>query len=498
MKELLNKEILSQLPESLLLLDEEGKILFFNEGASKFSNLVQLREGASLADIVSADRKEIVRNIISQVRQKRTRQVSEAEYKDPDGRSYFFEVSYSPVETGEPGKINICVLAHDITYHKTFEKKSIQLLDEFSSLIENANALIFSVDSRAYVTEWNKECIRVTQYDKNDVLAQKATSVIDDKSHADFENVLKTVIGGDAISNQELLIRTKNREHLTILVNATPRKSSKKNVVGVLFVGQDITELTQYRSSLEEKVKDRTESLKRALEKEKELVELRNRFVSVASHELKMPLSTIDSSIRYLENSPSLNHDDLERVQNIATQVSHMKSLLEDVLTVKKADERKLQANFKTLDLIAFLNTISEEVRAGLGNTHLVNKNFSTPSLLIESDEKLLRNIFLNLLSNAIKFSPREKSIDLVVTHSSRQIVIEVTDKGIGIDPTDINRVFEPFNRGSNASDIKGTGLGLSIVKRAVEAINGKLEVHSELNKGTRMTITINQPNLIL
>jgi PAS domain S-box-containing protein len=488
-----NEEILNQLPESMLLLDEEGRVIFFNEGARKFSNLVPIRKGASIVDIVSKDRQEIVRNIIKQVRSKKVSQVSEAEYIDQSGRSYFFEITYSPVQTEESGKMQICVIVHDITHHKTFEKKSIELLNEFTSLIENANALIFSVDSREYITEWNKECIRVTKYEKNEVLAQKAITVIDETSHPDFASVFNSVINGTAISNQELLIKTKAENPITILVNATPKISISKNVVGVMFVGQDITELSQYRSSLEEKVKDRTESLKLALEKERELVDLKNRFVSVASHELKMPLSTIDSSVNFLKASLALNSEDLQRVTNIEKQVTHMKSLLEDVLTVKKADEKKLQADYKTLNITDFLNNLIEEVAAGFKHSHSVERKFDSSSILIESDEKLLRNIFLNLLGNAMKFSPGEKSIRLNVEQREGKVIIAVIDNGIGIAAQDMTKIFEPFNRGSNASDIRGTGLGMSIVKRAVEAIEGSLTVESELNKGTTVTVTINQ-----
>jgi PAS domain S-box-containing protein len=489
----ISENILNQLPESMLLLDEDGKVIFFNEGAKKYAGLVPMRKGVSIVDIVSKDRQDIVRTIIKQVRSKKVSQVSEAEYVDQSGRSYFFEITYSPVQTEEKDKIQICVIVHDITHHKTFEKKSVQLLNEFASLIENANALIFSVDSREYITEWNKECIRVTQYEKNDVLAQKAISVIDQTSHQDFASVIKTVIDGAAVSNQELLIKTKDKNRITVLVNATPKISSTKNVVGVLFVGQDITELSQYRSSLEEKVRDRTESLKRALEKEKELVDLKNRFVSVASHELKMPLSTIDSSLTFLRSSLALKSEDLQRVNNIETQVSHMKSLLEDVLTVKKADEKKLQASYKPLDVIAFLNNLIEEVTSSFRNSHQVERRFSTDSIIIESDEKLLRNIFLNLLSNAIKFSPGQKSVNLFVEQNGDQVVIEIADQGIGIASNELSKVFQPFNRGSNASDIRGTGLGMSIVKRAVDAVGGTLSVQSELNKGTTMTVTLHQ-----
>jgi PAS domain S-box-containing protein len=493
--DIINDQILDELPESLILLDDEGKVLYYNKGAASLEQLTQkpFKKGVDFTELVSLERKETVTNILKTVRSNRILQVSEAEYKDASGRSYFFEVTYKPIQIGGTNQINICVISHDITHHKTFEKKSIQLLEEITRLIEDANALIFSVDSREYITEWNKECIRLTHYEKNEVLAQKIGLVIDEQSQQDFAAVFKNVISGASVSNQEFLIRTKDQNRVTVLVNATPKFTSSKNVVGALFVGQDITELSQYRFSLEEKVKDRTEELKQALAKEKELVELKNKFVSVASHEFKIPLSAIDSSVSFLKGSSSLPPEERLRLNNIETQVGHMKSLLEDVLTIKKSDDNKLKATYKKINLIDFLNKLSDEVVEGSRNTHEIHKQFSSPEIMIDSDEKLLRNIFLNIMSNAIKFSPQRNSINLSVDLIGSKIQIKVADQGIGIDEQDLKRVFEPFNRGSNASEIKGTGLGLSIVKRAVETLSGTLDVNSALNKGTTVTVLFNQ-----
>ena len=493
MKELFDDNFLNQLSECMIIVDPDGKILYFNDGAVRLQHLGRrpLQKGIPITDVVSAERKEIVRYILKQVRTKKTAHTSEAEYKDATGRSFFFEVTYNPIlsEANEPE--GICIIPHEITHHKTFERRSIQLISELSSLIENANALIFSVDSREYVTEWNKECIRITHFEKNEVLALKVNELIDEDSRANFDNLIKTVLKGEALSNQELLIKKKDNGNITVLVNATPKVTATQHVVGVLFVGQDITELSQYRHSLEEKVKDRTEKLKEALEKEKELVEMKNRFVSVASHEFKMPLSSIDSAVSFLKTSSGLGKDQAQKLEIIETQVGFMKVMLEDVLTFKKGEENKLQANYKPIDLVLFLRKLMEEVILNTKQSHEIKADISQSSIIIDSDEKLLRNIFLNLLGNAIKFSPGKKQIELTVKIVDNKVEVKVQDHGIGIDERDIKRVFEPFNRGSNANDIKGTGLGLSIVKRAVETMGGGLSIESAVNKGTSITIKL-------
>ena len=488
-----NDMILNQLSDCVIIVDADEKILYYNDEAMKYCHLTRkpLQKGVPLTELVSQERKEIVRQILKQVRTNKTIQTSEAEYKDASGRSFFFEVTYNPIvnEANEPEAV--CIVSHEITHHKAFEKRSIQLIGELTSLIENANALIFSVDSREYVTEWNKECIRVTHYEKNEVLAQKVNELIDSGSRQNFDKLVKTVLSGEAISNQELMIKTKDDGSLIVLVNATPKVSQSKHVVGVLFVGQDITELSEYRQSLEEKVKDRTEKLKEALEKEKELVDLKNRFVSVASHEFKMPLSSIDSSVNFLKTNTSLRQDDVSKLENIETQVGFMKSMLEDVLTFKKGEENKLQANYQQIDLVTFLGKIIGEVAASSRHSHELRAQFNQPSMIMDSDEKLLRNVFLNVLSNAVKFSPGKKLVEIIVNASDEKIEVKIRDQGIGIDEKDLKRVFEPFNRGSNVSEIKGTGLGLSIVKRAVETLGGSLAIESALNKGTTITIRL-------
>jgi signal transduction histidine kinase len=132
-----------------------------------------------------------------------------------------------------------------------------------------------------------------------------------------------------------------------------------------------------------------------------------------------------------------------------------------------------------------------EEVLDSTRHTHYIVHEFDPSEIQVEADEKLLRNIFVNLVSNAIKFSPNEKQIELFVKQHDKVVEITITDHGIGIEPKDLTRVFEPFNRGSNVQDIKGTGLGLSIVKKAVETMEGTLTIKSEPGIGTTITINL-------
>lgn len=495
MKELNCESVLNQVTDSMVIIDSEDKIVFINKGAERYQHLARaaFKTGTSLIDLVSAERKEIVSTILKQVKNNKKPQTTEAEYKDARGNSFFFEITYNPIITESKELEHICVVFHEITHLKTFERRSVQLIKELSSLIENANALIFSVDSREYITEWNRECTRVSGHEKNEVLAQKVHNHLDERCHLNFKFLMEKVLTGESMSNQELIVKTKNHETITLLVNATPKLNSANNVVGVLLVGQDVTELSQYRQSLEEKVKDRTEKLKQALEKEKELVDLKNRFVSVASHEFRIPLSAIIAYVKGLKTNTHLRKKDIQNITSIENQVAHMRKLLDDILTVKKGETNVLKVSYASIDIVEFVNRLIEEALENAQHSHYVRTEFSHPTIQMDSDEKLLRNIFLNIISNAIKFSPASEEVLVTITDTNGEVAIAVQDKGIGITENDRHKIFEPFHRGSNVADIKGTGLGLYIVKKAVDTLKGKLEIDSAERKGTTITVKLNK-----
>jgi PAS domain S-box-containing protein len=485
--------IVNHMTDGMIVIHPDGKVLFFNDIAKRYEgpNNKLLEIGGSIFDIVPREQRDLVRFLVKEIRTKKGVQRFEAEFKHPKGHTVFFETSYSPVFSEDGQLDQIFIISRDITPQKTFEKKTVELVRELSNLIETANAVIFGVDGRGYITEWNRECTQVTGYEKNDVYAQRIGFLVDETHTENFNGLLQTVSKGASVSNFEFQLKTKDDRKLSVLLNATPKVSSAGQVIGALFVGQDITELSAYRQSLEKKVRDHTRKLQEALQKEKELVDVRNKFVSIASHEFKIPLSAISSSVNYLKSKATLNKHEVEKLESINLHVTHMKSLLEDVLTIGKSEASKLKPTYQEIDLIAFLEGVMEEVGAGTQHTHRIVREFPESPVKISSDEKLLRNIFVNLLSNAIKFSPGKDEVWLRVIPERESVEISIRDFGIGIDSKDAKRVFEPFNRGSNTGNIKGTGLGLSIVKKAVEALEGELDVDSEVGQGTTFKIRL-------
>ncbi len=242
-----------------------------------------------------------------------------------------------------------------------------------------------------------------------------------------------------------------------------------------------------------------------ALKKEKELNELKSRFISMASHEFRTPLTAILGSTELLKYYGQRWSEQKKEVHfdRISSHVQHMTQLLDDVLLVGKAEAGKLDFNPSWMNVIQFCHCLVEELQLSAGHQHTLiftpqswsNKNPNeadlTPCLFAELDEKLLQHILSNLLSNAIKYSPAGSTIEFSLTCLDNYIVFQIQDRGIGIPEEDQPRLFEAFHRATNASKLPGTGLGLAIVKNAVDLQGGEITVNSQVNVGTTFTVKL-------
>jgi len=234
------------------------------------------------------------------------------------------------------------------------------------------------------------------------------------------------------------------------------------------------------------------EDMRNALAKEKELNELKSRFISMASHEFRTPLATILSSSELLEHYSHkwTQEKQTSHLHRIQTAVNHMTGLLNDVLLLGKAEAGKLDFKPKPLDFAEFCRELIEEIQL-IANTHQIIFNCDRSPLNGEADEKLLRFIFNNLLSNAIKYSPDSDTVNFDLIHREKEVIFKIRDYGIGVPKEELHQLFDSFHRANNVGSISGTGLGLAIVKKAVELHSGSIEVESELNVGTSFTIAL-------
>ncbi|MBN1310239.1 MAG: PAS domain S-box protein [Anaerolineae bacterium] len=235
------------------------------------------------------------------------------------------------------------------------------------------------------------------------------------------------------------------------------------------------------------------EELRKALEQERELGELKSRFVSVASHEFRTPLTTILSSASWLEvaGDQMETAKRLEHLRKIQTAAKNMNQLIEDVLTFSKAEAKHLTFTPSTVDLKAFVQGIIDEFKPLAGVTHTLVFKHTEHCNWVMMDERLFRLIISNLLSNAIKYSPDGGTVQIDLACQKGQIVLKVTDEGLGIPEKDRPYIYDAFHRATNVSVISGTGLGLSIAREAVAVCEGTITFDTQLGTGTTFTVTL-------
>jgi len=235
------------------------------------------------------------------------------------------------------------------------------------------------------------------------------------------------------------------------------------------------------------------EHLRQELEAEKEFSELKSRFIQTVSHEFRTPLNMIYVSAQLLARSrdsltEEKSHQLLQRTDKAVRRIT---KILDDVLVFSKASADKLELNPTLLDLEQFCQTLVEDYQVLAGSRKTLQFNAPETNHSVCLDEKLLYQILGNLLSNAINYSPPDSTIELALTCQGDNICFQIKDQGMGIPREDLSRLFDPFHRAKNVTNIPGTGLGLSIVKKAVEIHGGTIRVESEIGVGTTFIVAL-------
>ena len=241
--------------------------------------------------------------------------------------------------------------------------------------------------------------------------------------------------------------------------------------------------------SLEEIKKGEKEILK-ALEKEKELNEMKTRFISMASHEFKTPLTTVLSSANLLAKYTDTEQQDKRQrhIDKIKSSVQNLNNILNDFLSLERLESGHIQVHAKEVVLSELLLQINDTFEHTLKKGQKIDFDFKK-DLRILSDPHLIQNIVINLVSNAVKYSPDQQPVKVVTESEGDEVIIRVIDRGIGIPEEDQKNLFERFFRAGNASNIGGTGLGLNIVKRYLDLLDGEISFTSKVGEGTEFMI---------
>jgi len=399
---------------------------------------------------------------------------------------------------------------------KTKKSKAVKMdsKEGLHALFEYATEGILITNSKGEITKINPSAEKLFGYDNGELIGEKIERLVPQKfrgnhtHHRDSysKNPHPRSMGKGMIlfgarkdgSEFPVEISLSNYTHndelyvIAFVIDITIRKQAEEK-------------LKTYSIELEKRVEDRTlmlreaiaelektkEEIHAALEKEKELNDLKSRFVSMASHEFRTPLSTILSSVSLISkyNTPETEDKKQKHISRVKSSVSHLTDLLNDFLSLGKLEEGVIACTPTTFDIVNCTNEVLTELQHVAKENQKADYQHSGHTNEVYLDQKLYRNILINLISNAIKFSDDSGTIAIRTLIDNNEVIITVKDNGIGISKEDQQHLFERFFRAQNATNIQGTGLGLNIVAKYVELMNGTITFESELNKGTTFII---------
>ncbi len=310
-----------------------------------------------------------------------------------------------------------------------------------------------------------------------------------------FENRTARPMG----NGMDLSALKKDGSLFPVEISIVPYDSNGEKLV-VVFI-TDITEqkdaeneLKQLHQELENRINEKTLTLTTALNKEIELNEMKSRFVAMASHEFRTPLTAMLSSVSLVEQYTQEGQEENRKkhTKRIKASVKNLTAILNDFLSLEKLEQGKVDFEKEIVNLIEFVEDIMQEMNGILKKGQSINHIHKGKKDILQ-DKKILRNVLLNLLSNASKYSDENKEIHLYTDVTNKLVSIKIIDNGMGIPEEEQNNLFEKFFRATNAINIQGTGLGLNIVKQYIELMKGTINFTSKANEGTTFIVELPQ-----
>ncbi len=388
------------------------------------------------------------------------------------------------------------------------------------AIIENAIDGIITIDERGRVESINPAALRLFGYEARDVIGNNVSMLMPEPDRSRHDSYIRSYLdtGVKHIIGVGREVRGMRKDGSTFPfrlavseVNYGVRKIFTGFVHDLSKQKEAEEKLLSYTEELEEKVRERTKNLIKlvseleeakadvslSLEKEKELNQLKSRFVSMASHEFRTPLSSVQLSAslidKYLEK-PDFSSI-VKHTNKIKNSVQLLTGILNDFLSLERLEAGKVIVRPEELDLVRLSEDITEEMQLiAKQNQHIVYQHTGTTGM-IRLDANLLKNSIINLISNAIKYSGENTFIEFNTEINDYSCIITVKDNGIGIPEEEQKNLFEPFFRAHNTGNIPGTGLGLNIVKRYVKLMKGKVLFESKQHIGTTFTLIFDYGN---
>lgn len=385
-----------------------------------------------------------------------------------------------------------------------------------SAIIENAIDGIITIDDRGIIEHVNPAALKLFGFENGELIGKNVSVLMptpDKEKHDSYikhynDTGQKRIIG----VGREVTGQRKDGSTFPFRLGVSEVKfSDRKIYTGFIHdlskLKENEARILSYTEQLEDKIRERTQDLVKLVselqsakehvnalfEKEKELNHLKTRFVSMASHEFRTPLSSIQLSATLIDKyNPKRDTENIEKhTGKIKNAVGNLTTILNDFLSLEKLEAGRVEVNSSWFNIVRFAEEIVEEMQLiSKQDQHIIYEHKGT-SAEVNLDNNLLKNCIINLISNAVKYSGENTMIQFNSALMDNELLIEVKDNGIGIPEVDQQNLFEPFFRAHNTGSIPGTGLGLNIVKRYVSLMQGEVSLESAQNIGTTIRLKI-------
>ncbi|QKZ14068.1 PAS domain-containing sensor histidine kinase [Spirosoma sp. KUDC1026] len=404
------------------------------------------------------------------------------------------------------------------------ERSLKQSVQRYEAVYTNATIAIIVADQQGQIVSVNRLARQLFGYPDGELTGQPIEVLVPTQVSQYHERLRQSFNANPQVRamghNRDLHARRKDGSVFPVEISLSYFRMDDElyavaYIIDITFKKEAERELLAHRdrierlnAELEQKVADRTHALMNTLEQlehskdelakalttERELGELKSRFVSMASHEFRTPLTTVLTSATLIEKYPASDQQDKRQkhLQRIRASVNHLNDILEEFLSVDRLEEGRIEARPMQIDVAELIQEVTDDMQGLLKPGQTIRPDLQCQSP-IWVDPSLLRKVLVNLFSNAIKYSDANSVVTVRCSCSDDQIELSIIDQGVGISRDDQEHLFERFFRAHNVTNIPGTGLGLHIVARYIDLMGGRVDLQSELNKGT--TVTLLLPN---
>jgi PAS domain S-box-containing protein len=502
---------------AIIILDVDGHVMTWNKGAENIKGY-KSEEIMGKYFSVFYTREDIKKGIPEKNLQsvKATGHFEDEGWRvRKDGSRFWANVIFTSLKNAKGKLVGIGKLTQDMTRRRKNEEEISRLNAELKKQLHESktevvdykhaldeSAIVAITDQKGIITHVNNNFCKISKYPREELLGQDHRIINSAYHSKEFIRNMWVTIANGKTWRGEFRNRAKDGTYYWVDTTIVPFLNDKRKPYQYLAIRSDITQrkiaeeqIIRINQELEKKITERTLELTEALEREREVSDMKSRFVSIASHEFRTPLSAILSSAALIDHYKEQEQSEKRQkhLDRIRSSVKNLTDILDDFLSLDKLEQNKVQINNSRFNLSKLIQESIEDVSGMAKKKNLSIQLKYDGDQEICQDKKIVRNILLNLFSNAVKYSHEGGKIIAQASVKEKGAAVSVKDFGIGIPVEAQKDLFSKFFRARNAANIQGTGLGLNIVKRYIELINGSIYFKSEENKGSVFSFEFNE-----